>query len=324
MAGKFCTKCGSPTVAGKRFCAKCGQPIAQPALSSDVFGSAAIAEPVRQEWSLPDSAPKAIVLSTLQTTTGDVHALSSSGLDEKIPPSQPSDNKQTEPAPISGVPEPAVGLGFSQSVIPEADSPVPVEANDLSASSLEAQSTPSVPVFGSPETTADNGSCPSLVFEADGADSTDKLGAGETKSFAPSEPTSSKPGGHTGLFVGAAALVVILAGAVTWVYVSHTRAKTTQIPVTTGTARPANALDTRGPSGMNDRPSTATPMATREGLPTESNQPVAPGDVLLKNLPKPAGYVNDFAHVLSPEVVAVSAGAKIDRMTPRERRDTAE
>ena len=302
MAGKFCTKCGSPTIVGKRFCGKCGQLIAQPALPPEDPSNAVITEPVRQEWSLPDSAPKAIVLSTLQTTTGDVQALNSSGLDEKIPPSRPSDNKQ--PAPISGVPEPAVGLGFSQSVIPDKGSPVPEEVNDLLASSLEAQSTPSVSVFGSAETTADNGSRPSLVFEADGPGSTDKLGAAATKSFVPSEPTSSQPGRHTGPIVGAAALVVILAGAVTWIYVSHTRAKIGQIPVTTGTAQPVNTPDTRGPSEHSAKPGAATPMATQQNLPSDSSQSIPSGDVLLKNMPKPLGYVNDFAHVLSPQVVA--------------------
>lgn len=317
MAGKFCTKCGSPTVVGKRFCGKCGQPVAQPALSTDAFNGTAVTEPVQQTWSLVELAPKA-VLGASQTATEEERSLSNSDADIGIPSSQPDDNQHTVAGAVPGAPEPAVAFGFFQSGIYEMDGPSSVESEDLPVPpSPETPPTASAPTFGLPESLAGKGSPTLLASEAPEANSTDKFGMGEAKSS--SDLTSRKRRGHTVLFSGVAAFVLVLAGAVTWIYVSHTRAKIGKIPLTTGTAQTVvKTPNARGSSENGAKPSAALPPATQQDLPSNSGQSAPPGDVLLKNLPKPVGYVNDFAHVLSPEVIA-----QLDRACGRLERSQA-
>jgi len=258
MASKFCTKCGSPTIAGKRFCGKCGQPIAQPDSSPELTGKTTDTEPIQQASSLPDAVPQAAVLTSSQTPSKEVRVLSDSDVNVEIPSSQPQNNRPVEPTPVSHVSEPV----------------------------------------------SENGSFPSYLSEEKAPDVVDKPVTGSPPDYEISAPSSNKPWWRKALFAGSAALVLILAVCAVWFYVTHVRAKHSQAPVTIATAQPLIAPNSSSPSGSNDKPSAATPITTQQGLPVNSNQSVPSGDVLLKSLPKPTGYVNDFAHVLSPEAVA--------------------
>ena len=100
MASKFCTKCGSPTIAGKRFCGKCGQPIAQPDSSPELTGKTTDTEPIQQASSLPDAVPQAAVLTSSQTPSKEVRVLSDSDVNVEIPSSQPQNNRPVEPTPV--------------------------------------------------------------------------------------------------------------------------------------------------------------------------------------------------------------------------------
>ena len=71
--------------------------------------------------------------------------------------------------------------------------------------------------------------------------------------------------------------------------------------VATLTTAPAPPKPVATPKASPDE--AATP-AIQQDLPADFNQPASPGDALLKSLPKPTDYVNDFAHVLSSGAVA--------------------
>jgi len=226
MASKFCTKCGSPTIAGKRFCGKCGQPIAQPDSSPELTGKTTDTQPIQQASSLPDAVPPAAVLTSSQTPSKQVPVLSDPDVNVEIPSSQPQTDRPIEATPVSLMPEPVSENGSFFPFLSEEKAPVVVDKT----------------VTGSP--------------------SDDEISA----------PSSNSPWGRKALLTGSAALVLILAVSAVWLYVTHVRAKHSQAPVIIATAQPLIALNSSSPSGTNDKPSAATPMAPEQVPATPSEQ----------------------------------------------------
>lgn len=104
-------------------------------LSPEVTGKPTDTEPIQQTPSLPEVAPQAAVPSAPQTPDKKVSALSCSDMDVKMPLSQPEEHRPAESALILVVPESAVGLGLSSSMLHEVDYSVSTESRDVSVTS---------------------------------------------------------------------------------------------------------------------------------------------------------------------------------------------
>jgi hypothetical protein len=130
MASKFCTKCGAPTIDGKRFCGKCGQPLASSAVVADVTGQAVEAVAVQLAPNPADSVSVAAITPSLQTELRE----------EPLPSSV--DAQVVNPALVSSVNEfvPAVA----------ASSPIPPVANEASSPVAPVAAEPGGPVVTSP------------------------------------------------------------------------------------------------------------------------------------------------------------------------------
>jgi hypothetical protein len=216
MASKFCTKCGSPVVAGKRFCGKCGQPIAQPA--PEIIGKTAEIGPARQELGMTELPPKTAAPATLQTMAGETSASRGPAIDAGTPLLQPLEYRPSEAAPAPDVPRPAA----------ENNSPTlpPYVANNSVASGRFVTRFPGSPAAPGPEK---NKSWVNLV-----------------------------------IIVGTSVVLLSITAFAVWLYVSHVRARPIQALAANGSTQPIAARDASVPTGLNDKPNAATPMAAEQ------------------------------------------------------------